>query len=331
LRASLSKNLQALFELGITSITQATATETELARWRSVYAAAPTAHPRAAVQLLWPGKQNFLAFAGTSGEGDKHFRLGPLKVFVDGGFTGPAAYTKAPYRGEATYRGKLALTEAELTEILTTAHGAGWQMGIHAIGDAAIELVVAELAQTLTDTPRDNHRHYLNHFTVMPGDAAMQTMAANNIWITQQPNFTYTLEGRYVEYLDDKRLAHNNALRTPMSHGVFMALSSDILPIGPLVGIYAAVTRKGRSGRVFGPEEALTIEEALRGYTANAAHFTFEEDSKGTIEPGKLADFVVLSANPLTVAADKLLNIGVEQTWLGGKQVYERPTPSAVN
>jgi len=315
LEASLATNLQRLFELGITSITQAMAQEDEIMRWRRVYQIHRGTLPRAAVQLVWPGPAKFKAFNGRSGDGDEHFRLGPLKVFVDGGFTGPAAFTKAPYRKETSYRGKLALTEA------------GWQMGIHAIGDAAIELVVNELATAISAAAGKQDvgkRHYLNHFTVMPSAATMQKMAEHNIWITQQPNFTYTLEGRYVAYLDGARLETNNALRTPMNHGVFMALSSDILPIGPMVGIYAAVTRKGMSGRVFGAAEALSVREALVGYTKNAAYFTSEETQKGTIEVGKLADFVVLNANPETIESAELLNVQVEQTWLGGKRVYLR-------
>ncbi len=327
LAASLAANLEALFELGITSITQAMAEPHEIERWRGVYAQKRGRLPRAAVQLVWPGPVKFAAFEGRSGDGDKHFRLGPLKVFVDGGFTGPAAYTKAPYRNETEYRGKLALSRQELTQIITTGHNAGWQLGIHAIGDAAIELVIDELVSAMTASNSDNavgQRHYLNHFTVMPSAKTMQAMAANNIWVTQQPNFTYTLEGRYVEYLDGERLETNNALRTPMNHGVFMALSSDILPIGPMVGIYAAVTRKGMSGRQFGPGEALTVTEALAGYTRNAAFFTSEESTKGTIEVGKLADLIVLHDDPESINPEALLSLQVQQTWLGGKRVYQR-------
>ena len=324
LRKSLATNLQQLFALGITSITQAMSDEATFARWRQTYGERSAALPRASVQFTWPGKAKFTAFEGRSGEGDKHFRLGALKIFVDGGFTGPAAYTKQPYRGETTYRGKLALTEAELETILNTAHQAGWQLGIHAIGDAAIELVVDQLSELLTESPRDNHRHYLNHFTVMPSINTMQTMAANGIGISQQPNFTYTLEGRYRTYLDGQRLTKNNPLRTPRELGVFMALSSDILPIGPMTGIYAAVTRRGMSGKQYGPEEALSVIEALQGYTRDAAYLTFEEDLKGTLEPGKLADFVILDENPLTVPSTKLLDLKVAETWLGGRKVYSR-------
>ncbi len=124
--------------------------------------------------------------------------------------------------------------------------------------------------------------------------------------------------------LEGARLAHNNALRTPMDHGVFVALGSDILPIGPMVGIYAAVTRKGMSGEVYGAEEKLTMEEAIRGYTAYGAHFTWEENFKGTLEPGMIADMVVLSDDLLTIDPEKILDVQVEMTVVDGKVLFER-------
>jgi len=139
-------------------------------------------------------------------------------------------------------------------------------------------------------------------------------MAQHDILITQQPNFTYSLEGRYVEYLDGWRWDHNNPLRSPMDHGVFVAISSDILPIGPRVGLYAAVTRKGMSGRVFSADEAITIEEAIKGYTINSAYINFDENFKGSLETGKLADMIVLSENILTIDAESIMDIKIEQT-----------------
>ena len=139
------------------------------------------------------------------------------------------------------------------------------------------------------------------------------------------PDFqgTYTLEGRYAANLDGWRLEHNNPLRSPMDHGVHVAISSDILPIGPLVGIYAAVTRKGMSGRVFGADEAITIEEAIAGYTIKGAYLGFEEDIKGSLEPGKLADMIVLSDDILTIDTEEIMNIEIEQTYVGGELVYQ--------
>ena len=127
-----------------------------------------------------------------------------------------------------------------------------------------------------------------------------------------------------VEYLQEEHAAHNNPLRSPMDHDVFVALSSDILPIGPMVGIYAAVTRKGESGTVYAPGERLTMEEAVRGYTRNGAYITFEEDIKGTLEPGKLADMIVLSDDLLTIDPERILDIVIEKTIVGGRVVFER-------
>lgn len=152
----------------------------------------------------------------------------------------------------------------------------------------------------------------------------MELMAQHDIHITQQPNFTYTLEGRYVSNLDGWRLEHNNPLRSPMDHGITVALSSDILPIGPMVGLYAAVTRKGMSGNVYGADEAITIEEAIRGYTLLGAFLNREEDSKGSLEPGKFADMIVLSEDLLGIDPERIPGVQVESTYLNGRLVYQR-------
>jgi len=153
----------------------------------------------------------------------------------------------------------------------------------------------------------------------------MQIMAKDKILIEQQPNFTYTLEGRYVQTLESWHLTRNNAVATPIKHGIFMAFGSDNLPIGPMVGLYGAVTRKGMSsGKVYGPEEAVSMKDAIRMYTRNGAYLTWEEKAKGTLEPGRLADLVVLPEDPLSIAPEKLLNLKVDMTIVGGKVLYER-------
>ena len=250
-RDSLIAELKRQLGLGITSLTHATGSIDDYQEWEYVYSLHRGSLPRTSMQVFWIDPETMTAFGKKTGDGDEHLRVGPIKIFVDGGFTGPAAYTKEPYKGESEYRGTLSIDPGELTRIIGELNAAGWQTGIHAIGDAAIELAVDELALALDENPRVDHRHYLNHFTVMPSSESMQKMAEYGIAITQQPNFTYTLEGRYVDYLDGDRVEHNNPLRTPMNHGIHVAISSDILPIGPMVGIYAAVTRKGLSGPGF--------------------------------------------------------------------------------
>ena len=326
LRASLVEELEGLFELGITSFTQAISTIDYYPEWEAIYRQNQNQLPRATIQHYYAGTQKMAQFRARYENSDipsTSLRIGPIKLLVDGGFTGPAAYTKRPYKGEDTYRGALNLSEAEIADTLTSAHRQGWQLGVHAIGDAAIELVVEQLADFLTRFPRTDHRHYLNHFTVMPSKQTMQTMAKHNIAITQQPNFMYTLEGRYVEYLDGKRLAHNNPMATPIKHGIHVAMSSDILPLGPWVGIYAATTRKGASGAVYAAEEKISRLDALRAYTTKGAYLTFEEHQKGTLTQGMFADLIVLDRNPLEVPDEQLLQIKTEQTYLAGKLVFD--------
>jgi predicted amidohydrolase YtcJ len=323
LLASLEINLGNLLAKGITSITDASTDPDEYAMWEELYAKPGVRLPRSAVQFQWFDTETINEVKARVGDGNEFLRIGPIKVFADGGFTGPAAFTKEPYLNQGDYRGYLNMPAEELVAHINEIHDAGWQMGIHAIGDAAIELVVATLANALTRNPREDHRTYLNHFSMRPSDETMETMAEHGIHITQQPNFTYTLEGRYVANLDGWRLEHNNPVRSPMDRGIHVAISSDILPIGPLVGIYAAVTRKGMSGRVFGADEAITIEEAIAGYTIKGAYLGFEEDLKGSLEPGKLADMVVLSDDILTIDPEEIMGIEIEQTYVGGELVYQ--------
>ena len=323
--ASLEINLNDLLRLGITSITDASKPPNQFAMWEELYENAQLPLPRSQVQFQWFDIEGINEVKARVGNGNDFLKVGPIKVFADGGFTGPAAYTLEPYRNQGEYRGYLNMPEQELVEHLNEIHDAGWQMGIHAIGDAAIVLVVNTLADALERNPRDDHRHYLNHFSMRPPELTMELMAEHGIHITQQPNFTYTLEGRYVENLDGWRLQHNNPLRSPMDHGITVAISSDILPIGPMVGIYAAVTRKGMTGNVYGQEEAITREEAIRAYTASGAFLNFEENIKGSLQSGKFADMIILSDDILTVDEEKIMDILVEQTYVDGKLVYSRP------
>ena len=330
LRDSFVQNLRNLLGLGITSLIQAGVGGRGFANWEEVYAEFQGELPRAAVQVRVQGPaeraiETLPRFGRKTGDGNEWLRVGPVKFFVDGGYTGAAAWTLEPYKGQPDYFGTGALIDADgMYRLSKAAHEMGWQMGFHTIGDAAIKMTVDAWSRVIEESPRVDHRHYLNHFTVRPPAETMQKMASHNIHIAQQPNFTYTLEGRYAEHLEGERYETNNPVRSPMSHGVFVALGSDILPIGPMVGLYAAVTRKGMSGAVVGPGEALTMPEAIVAYTRLAAYLTFEEDIKGSLEVGKLADMVVLSQDLLTIDPDRTMDTAVEMTILGGTVVYQR-------
>ncbi|MEO5816030.1 MAG: amidohydrolase [Gemmatimonadaceae bacterium] len=324
LRPSFVQSLREQLSYGITSIVMADETVQNWPEWERVYREHAGELPRAAVQIRWNGESELRAFGKRSGDGDEWLRVGALKVYVDGGFTGPSAFTLAPYKGLPGFRGTLNRPPEELYQIARTAHAMGWQMGFHTIGDGAIALAVDVFDRVLLESPKPDHRNYLNHFSMLPPDATLATMVRDSILVAQQPNFTYTLEPRYVQTLDGARLAHNNPVATPMNRGITVAFSSDILPTGPMIGLYSAVTRKGKSGAVYGAEEAIPMLRALQAYTLGGAILTREERRKGTIEPGKLADVIVLSADLLTVPPDQILATKVVMTVLNGRVVYER-------
>lgn len=294
---------------------------------RSIYDEAGPDLPRGTLCVAYPGREALRSYSHHTGFGDDRLRLGPIgEQAVDGGFTGPTAWTLADYKGQPGFRGQVFYTEEQLQEMVDASAEFGWQVGLHAIGDAAIQMTVNAYDRALKKYPGKDRRWYLAHFTVMPPAATMQLMKKDAILIAQQPNFTYTLEGRYAANLDDSRLAHNNALRTPVSkYGLFMAFGSDNLPTDPRVGLYAAVTRKGASGAAYGPEEALSVREALRMYTANGPYLSWDENKKGTLAPGRFADMIVLDVDPLTVRPEQLLSMNVLMTIIGGRIVYQQP------
>jgi predicted amidohydrolase YtcJ len=331
----LARNLNSQLALGITSLTDASVGTGAYERlWKRVYSESTLPLPRATTQIN-PGLvagdpdtaiKRLRDFAMTTGDGNDRLKVGALKVFVDGGFTGPAAYTTRGYRHDPAYHGSLTAPIADIEALARAAHEMGWQFGFHTIGDRAIDETVAMIDRVLTDKPRADHRHYLNHFSMTPTRATMELMAKDGIAIAQQPNFTYSLEGRYRKFLPDDALPVNNPVATPLGLGIQMGFSSDIIPIGPLVGVYAAVTRKGASGEVYGADERIDIKQALRLYTHGGAWLNFDDDIKGTIAPGMLADLIVLNENLLTADPDRIIGAKVDITVLDGKVVYQRPT-----
>jgi predicted amidohydrolase YtcJ len=337
-RESLLQNVRDQLKLGITSVIEAGSfvdpdVVGSYAEWELLYQKHGAELPRASVQVGYPspageakaGATKLKEFGKKTGDGNERLRVGSIgEMAADGGFTGPTAWSLVDYKGLPGFRGRAFFTPEQIHSNIEEGHKLGWQFGIHAIGDAAIAMTVDALDQVLHDYPRNDHRHYLCHFTVLPPERTMDLMVKDKIHIAQQPNFTYNLEQRYLETLEGKRLTTNNALTTPIKKGIFMAFGSDNLPIGPMVGLYAAVTRKGESGKVYGPEQAVSMKDAITMYTRHGAFLTREEKLKGTLEVGKLADMIVLPEDLLNVSPEKVLNMKVDMTIVGGKVLYER-------
>ena len=332
MRTSLGK----LAALGITSVNIAGVRPPGVAAVRDLYARYGEELPRATMQVrLSPGhdtydhgeegvRQEIEALEGldfVTGDGDDRFRIGAIKMSIDGGLSAPVFWSLEPYEGRPDFFGAIRIPADVFYPVARRAHELGWQLGIHAMGDGAVKMVAEQMARILEELPREDHRHYLHHVAVKPPEATMRLMAEHGIMVASQPSFTVGLGAYAEEALSAEREATQNPTRSLLDAGVRVSHGSDSAPYGPLITIWTAVTRRGFDGKVHGPEEAVTIEEAIRLHTRAPAFFTFEENEKGAIAEGMLADFVVLSGDILNVPPDAIRDLKVERTFLGGQEI----------
>lgn len=337
LRPTVVQGLKKLLAMGITSFADASTSinpndPISFYQLESIYHQYGNELPRATMYISYPGAaalKKFTTDVGKTGYGDDRLRIGPIgETVIDGGFTGPTAWMLEPYKNQPGFYGKARFTHQQVQDMIDTGAQLGWQFNIHAIGDAAEQELVADYDYALHAYPQDvgkDPRWILTHFEVMPPPETMKLIERDHILILQQPNFIYNLGPRYEEILQPEQLAHVVAIRTVLQDGIRMAFSSDDMPIGPMIGLYGAVTHRSIDGAVLDPYERVSMAEALRLYTRDGAYMTFEENKKGAIMPGMLADMIVLNENPLTVAPSQIMNMKVDMTMVGGRIVYTRP------
>lgn len=220
--------------------------------------------------------------------------------------------------------GTLQPSQQALDDLCQKANAAGLQIAIHAIEESAIEAACSCIERALQKFPRTGHRHRIEHCSVCP-PALVQRILKAGICVVTQPGFLHFSGDRYLETVPPEQLKYLYPIGTLAGSGVRVAFSSDfpVAPPAPLIGIQAAVTRATPSGRVVGATEAIEPTQALQMHTQLAATAGFEEDRKGALAPGKLADFVVLSDNPTRVAPDKIKDIVVEMTVINGQIAWE--------
>jgi len=251
-----------------------------------------------------------------TGFGDHMVKIGSIKILADGSLGARTAALKQPYNDEPSTRGMMLYSQRSLNTLALKAHRVGFQLAIHAIGDRAVDIVLKALEKTLKEAPRENHRHRVEHVSVL-NENLIQRMKNLGLIASVQPHFVVS------DFWIEKRLGKTRArwtysFKMLIRKGVLVTGGSDcpVEPISPLLGIYAAV------GREKFPQERITVEEALRIYTINAAYVSFEEKIKGSIEAGKLADLVVLSDDLRKIEPSKIKDVRVELTIIGGKIVY---------
>jgi hypothetical protein len=260
--------------------------------------------------------------------GDDWLRWGGLKGFVDGSLGSGTALFAEPYTDEPTNTGLRVTPLDELRAQIRRADAAGLQVAVHAIGDRANAEILDLYEELERDRPRRDRRYRVEHAQhLRPAD--VERFARLGVIPSMQPYHAVD-DGRWAERrIGPERARTTYAFRSLFDAGARPAFGSDwtVAPLDPLLGVHAAVTRATLDGAHPGgwiPAERLDVERALLGYTANAARAGFAEKRVGTLEPGALADLVVIDGDPFEVAPSELGNLRVDRTIVGGRTVWSR-------
>lgn len=284
--------------------------------------------------VLWPEP----AVADEILEGEFRFRspdedrvrLGAVKLVADGSIQGYTGYLSEPYEvppgDDPDYRGYPRIPRDALRAAVERYHGAGLQVAVHGNGDASIDDILDAFAAAQTRHPRADARPVVVH-AQMAREDQLDRMAELGVVPSFFSLHTWYWGDRHrALFMGEERASRMSPAASAHGRGIRFTIHCDapIVPMEPLRLVWSAVNRRTRSGFVVGPAERISVEQALRAVTIDAAFQHFEEDRKGSLEPGKLADLVVLSDNPLTVEPEAIADIRVLQTIVGGKRVHPK-------
>jgi len=254
-----------------------------------------------------------------------------LKLYADGALGSRGAWLKRPYSDKPDTRGLQYLTDAQLRQQAAQGAAAGFQLAVHAIGDAANAQVISAY-ETLGETYKGDRRWRIEHVQVVdPVD--IPRIARAGIIASMQPTHQTSDRTMAEKRLGPNRLAGAYAWQSVLKSGARLAFGSDF-PVespNPFPGLAAAISRQDMNGQPpsgWIPSERLTLPQALDAFTRGAAYAGFAEDRIGSLEPGKWADFILVDRDPTKVDAQQLARTEVLETWVAGKKVWER-APSA--
>lgn len=282
-------------------------------------------------QCLLPTLKKLKTFVGKgykTGIGDNHFKIGPIKLLTDGNLGTRTAYMSKPYSDDPAQTGIPQYSQDEMNEIVYYATKSGFQVATHVIGDNAANMVIEAVDKLPEDLKNKDLRCNLIHLQVTDQNM-IDKIKKLNIIANIQPIFL-----NYDIHMAESRLGHDRILwsynyKTLYNNSLKIAMGSDSpveLP-DTVHGIYCAVTRKDLNGYPEGgwyPDEKLSVEEAVRGFTMGSAYASFDEAAKGSVEEGKLADFIVLSDDLFEIEPDKIKDVEVSNTYIDGKLVYAK-------
>ncbi len=260
-----------------------------------------------------------------TGVGDSYMKVGPVKIFTDGSAGGRTAAMHEPYRGEEDDTGIFVFSDNEVNDMVLDAHGKGYQLAIHAIGDAAIDQTLAAVRGALEKMPAEGRRHRIEHCGfITPGQIA--EMKRLGMMPAPQPVFMHQFGDAYVEVLGEERSAAAYPMASWTKAGLHPAASTDspVSDFNPFNNLRATITRRTAGGVVLGPDECLDLETALTAMTVNGAYASFEEASPGTLDDGMLADMAVLSTDIFAAEPDEIAATKADLTIIDGAVVHDR-------
>jgi len=258
-----------------------------------------------------------------SGFGDEMIRIGAVKYAADGSASERTMRMSTPYTGRPDDFGILTMDQAQIDAAVEDALAHGFRIGIHANGDVTIGMVLDAYERGLKGWTGPNPRLRIEHCSLVNPQLIARIKA---LGVIPAPFYTYAYYHgeKWSEYGEEK-MERMFAHRSLLDAGITVAPASDFTPgpYEPMMALQSMVTRKDRSGHVWGPSQRITIEEALRICTVNGAYASFEEHLKGSLAPGKLADCVLLAEDPHMTDPDRLIDIRILRTILGGRTVFE--------
>lgn len=259
-----------------------------------------------------------------TGLGNEKYKIGPVKLFLDGSSSGPTIWTKEPYTSDPQNYGVHYYEQAFVDQLFIEAHKQGWQLTVHAQGDAAIEMILQTIEKANQAYPRPDARHRIEHAGVATPDLIAR-MKEQGVIPTPNPAFIYEFGDAYLTNYG-QRTNHMFPLKDYVEAGIPATIASDspVTDFAPMRGIHTAITRTTIGGKQVGPRQSIALMDALKMYTMNAARTSFEETIKGSIEVGKLADLVIFDRDILAIETETLLDVEVDYTIIGGELVYKK-------
>ena len=311
-----------LAKAGVTSATDAAGSPEDLLAYQDAYENGDL-RTRVYCHITANAIDRMIAAGIRTGMGNEWIRVGAMKLVADGSISERTARLSKPYIGRPNDFGIVVTPEEDLYRISRKAHLAGWQIGTHANGDIAIDTVLRVYERLQKEAPRKDPRFRFEHCTLVNDNLLKRIKAIDAI---PAPFWSYVYyHGEKMREYGPERLDWMFAMRSFLDYGIRVAPGSDYPPgpFEPMMALQSCVTRTDIKGTVWGARQKITVKEFIDSSTLNGAYATFEERLKGRIEPGFVADLVVLGRDPMTADPSILVSIPIERTMVGGQWMYE--------